>query len=209
MKRQNILSILTVFGVILITGAARADRITLKTGDIFIGKILALKDYRYWIERFGAKTRHPSWWIKKIESGVDQLELSQGPTPLQLVTPFVYEGRSINVTSESPAKVSHLEMYPRWSHYWIEKHRYLRGYLVNLSTDEAYRRLEIRFTYYNAQRKVVHYQSTEIFDVYPMTMKPFIIDTISVSWNVVESIRVEVTASNKFKKEFISPIFPH
>ncbi len=113
---------------------------------------------------------------------------------------FELMGKTIPVVSAPPAEPSHLEMYSQRSHFWSPSNRYLRGYLVN-QTKKAYHSLRVELTYFtefpesidSATRLHTDFrQETEIFQVYPMTMKPFIVDTRFVEWEKVKRILFQI-----------------
>lgn len=229
------------------------DRITLKTGDIFLGTIVDEKFSRYHIERCGYITILPTWEVKRIEKNQSNLSMNTESIPfkpdiktqtiqtpsvvrIQNVTPenvsdieslnggilpwkdtpmpqnvrmFELMGKSIPVVSAPPAEPSHLEMYSQRSHFWSPSNRYLRGYLVN-QTEKAYHSLRVEIIYYtelpesidSATRPHTDFrQETEIFQVYPMTMKPFIVDTRFVEWEKVKRILFQIVG----RKPMASP----
>lgn len=171
----------------------QADRITLFAGDIFIGKIKELTNYRYTIERGDDQQIIPQWFIKKIERGIDILPAPVNENILAGTGSVRLKGRTIPVTSASPAKADHLELYSWRGHFWKEPERYLRGYLVNEETT-AFRKIEVSFHFYTQNKKDDLQLKTEVFDSYPQTMKPFIIDTRGIIWSNIQSIRIETTA---------------
>lgn len=188
MKNRLFLFFLVVFSAEMLTSPAYTlDRITLDYGDIFLGEIGSTYNYRYSIERFGFKNIVPTWWVKKIEPDVKTLisqeDLQRFP-PLGMNT---ISGFPVSVTSYSPAEASHLELYPKRSHFWMESGRYLRGYLVNQS-DEGYQHLNVEISYYGTKTVPLYRHQVEVFDVFPKTMKPFIVDARFVPWQEVKSI---------------------
>lgn len=109
-------------------------------------------------------------------------------------------GKTIPVVSAPPAEPSHLELYPKQSHFWVPQNRYLRGYLAN-QTERAYRSLKLQITYYMELPGVIgsatqphtdFRQQTEIFKVYSQTMKPFIVDTHFVEWEKLKRIDFQI-----------------
>lgn len=182
-----------------ISFGAWGDRITLYQGDIFIGAPLESKESRIWFDRQGFRKRIPTWWIKKWEAGVNQLALTSNPVGKDTVDSLQVFGEILSVSSTPPVEISHLEFYPRRSHFWIEGDRYLRGYLVN-RTSSAYHSLKADIVFYGSDRVVSATQTltipllrekAEVFDVYPMTMKPFLVDARFVPWEKVKAILIQ------------------
>jgi hypothetical protein len=132
--------------------------------------------------------------------------LKTKPDPLQ-IREFELMGKKFPVLSFAPAEPSHLEMYPKRSHFYVPSKRYLRGYLVNL-TEKGYQSLLVEITYYTkipgtSEESETHTnfrQTTEIFKVYPMTMKPFIVDTQFVKWEKIKQIRFQVIGCKPLKQ---------
>ncbi len=132
--------------------------------------------------------------------------LDKRPDPLQ-IREFELMGKKIPVLSFAPAEPSHLEMYPKRSHFWVPDQRYLRGYLVNL-TKKGYQSLLVEIIYYTKTPATPEelenhgnfHQTTEIFKVYPMTMKPFIVDAQFVEWDKVKQIRFQVIGRKPLKQ---------
>jgi hypothetical protein len=168
-----------------------ADRITLFVGDIFIGTVLAAEEQRYPIQRFGFITQYPTWWVKKIEPAINDLESPPPSAQSPLLTTLTVAGNIITVTSAPPVEAERLELYPRRSDFWIAEGRYLRGYLTNRTAD-AFQTIGAQLTYYDAQNHLLMQQETDIFDVYSMTMKPFIVDTLQVPWGQVKGITIQM-----------------
>lgn len=180
---------------------AAADRITLHAGDIFICNIMDQQDNRYIVDRFPFHTIIPKWTIKKIERGTDTLPSDSAVTILSETQMYQLGGSSIAVKSVTPAETSHLELYPQREHFWIEKERYLRGYLVNRGNN-SYKQLEVCFRFYSIKGTITGQVPTVIYEVYPQTMKPFIINTSWVEWNTVSKIVVETIGRVPFKKPY-------
>ena len=176
-----------------------ADRITLLAGDIFIGKIQDINNNRYTINRFGIRDIMPRWTVKKIERDVDILPPLSAESVQSETQFFQLAGRSITVRSVTPAETSHLELYPKREHFWVEPEQYLRGYLVNHSKN-AYSRLEVCFQFKDIKRMEIGRIATEIYEVYPQTMKPFIIKTNWVEWSKVQKINVEIIGRVPLKR---------
>lgn len=191
--------LMTLAGTLSLTAYA-LDRITMDYGDIFLGEIKSIYNYHYSIERFGFTNSVPTWWVKKIEPGVEELvsqdDLKRFP-PHGMNT---ISGFPVSVTSNSPAETSHLELYPRRSHFWMESERYLRGYLVNQS-DDGYKQLKVEVCYYSDGTFPLYRHQTEIFDVFPKTMKPFIVDTRFVPWERIKRVSFIVIGGVKWAKD--------
>ncbi len=173
-----------------------ADRITLHTGDIFIGEIQSEDKGRFYFNRFDFITFQPTWNVKKIEPDVDTLELTpRNGATATLQLPAKY-GNAVSVVSQPPMEASHLEFFPDRTYYYTNGERYLRGYLVN-RTQESFFRIHVKVKYYDADNLLLFWQDTEVFDCYPQTMKPFIVDTRFVSWPKVVRISFEYIGGKK------------
>ncbi|MDP8244544.1 MAG: hypothetical protein P9L94_10725 [Candidatus Hinthialibacter antarcticus] len=192
--------LIVILTATFVSPAQTSDRITLDYGDIFLGEIESTYNYRYSIERFGFKNEVPTWWVKKIEPGVEELvsqdDLKRFP-PRGINT---ISGFPVSVTSYSPAEASHLELYPNRSHFWMESERYLRGYLVNQS-EEGYQQLKVEISYYSDKKTPVYRHQAEVFNVFPKTMKPFIVDARFVPWHLVKGVSFVVTGGVKWAKD--------
>lgn len=178
--------------------APALDRITMDYGDIFLGTIEDTINYRYHVKRNGYLTALPAWWVKKIEPDVDALlsdeELARFP-PRGMNTISGYE---VNVTSNSPTETSHLELYPKRSHFWMQARRYLRGYFINQS-DTAFKRIRIRLSYFGTDGKKKYQHETEVHEYYPKTMKPFIVDARFVPWREIARLDVRIVEAIEMK----------
>jgi hypothetical protein len=155
---------------------------------------------RYRINRFGYTTNISSKKIKKIENNINDLEIippieqfmQNGTSERELNHRFERTisllNRQIKITSNLQVIPSHLESYPKRYYFWMNKDKYVRGYLTNCS-DNCYRQLEISVLFYNKEKvKIVRCIETFLFDVYPKTMKPFIIDTQDIPWEQIDWI---------------------
>ena len=184
---------LFIHGLFLLGSAclSHADRVTLFSGDIFIGTVLRVENHIYFFERFGLLSRYPEWTIKKIEPNVTQLEMPQSATKTPFISQITVNGQIVSVTSTPPVETSRLEIYPPRSHFRYEKNRYLRGYWVN-RTPDAFQTVHVQLTYYELSGHILMQQETEFFDFFSMTMKPFIVDTRFVPWPRVKSILIEM-----------------
>ncbi len=173
------------------------DRITLFTGEIFLGTIKGEENSRFIIDRSGFERKIPNWFVTRIEKNQTVLIPAGAPTVLSPTQTVDILGRRIALTSKPPAQTSHVERYSPRGHFWSPSYRYLRGYLVN-QTQMGYRRLSVSITYYSQSQKTPLYRhETEIFDVYPMTMKPFIVDCRFVPWEKVDRIDFMTVAGLK------------
>lgn len=163
------------------------DRFTMNSGEIFIASIQKIENDRYYVKRNDLVDVIPTWWVKKLEEDETTLPIAAGDLILTPTSRPELAGKKIQITSREPVETSHLEMFPAWTHYWRQSGTYLRGYLVNKSGD-AYKRIRVRLTYYQANGKVAFQQETEVFNVYAKTMMPFIVDTRSINWRRVERL---------------------
>ncbi len=216
------------------------DRITLNTGELFLGTIIDEKFSRYHIDRYGFISIIPTWEVKQIEKNQSRLPISVASVPITRVTDsrsiivaatetlasripenlsrntnpsrkwedpfpenmrvFSLMGKAIPVVSAPPAEPSHLETVPRNDYLWMTQNRFLRGYLVN-RTENGYHSIQIEIKYFvdmsNSKGVTTEaytniHQSTEIFHVYPMTMKPLRVDTRFVPWEKVKQIQFQI-----------------
>lgn len=184
------------------------DRVTLKRGDIFLGARLEYENARFLYERFGYRFRVPHWLVQQIEPDADELEPTSQSVGGDAVDSLEAAGRIIPVSSTAPLEASHLEMYPALEFYWMERGRYLRGYLVN-QTMRGYKEARAELLWYGAireaadgrpaEKRVLHRQVAEVFDLYPMTMAPFIVDTIHVPWDRVQQLVIRPRALVEMK----------
>ncbi|MBI1387960.1 MAG: hypothetical protein GC154_05885 [bacterium] len=186
-----IISTLILLGFGFIQPAMALDRITLDFGDIFLGTEKEYHEFRYTFARFGYDNVIPRWWIRKWEKDVDQLVSAEDLKKYPPRGMNTISGYQVNVTSNPPAETSHLELYPPRDHFWMESGRYLRGYLVN-QTEEGHQHLVVEISYYDKDGKVIFRHRTEVFNVFPKTMKPFIIDARFVPWRNVVKMNVTV-----------------
>ncbi len=201
MKNAFYLFVVSVFLACASGQNAKAlDRITLYHGDIFLGEIESTFNYRYTIERFGFKSVTPTWWVKKIEQNVDELVSQDDLDTYPPIGMNTISGFTVSVTSFSPAEASHLELHPKRSHFWMESERYLRGYLVNQS-ETGYQQLKVEIKYYGDQAFPLYRHQAEVFDVYPKTMKPFIVDARHVPWHRTKSVSFIVIGGVKWAKD--------
>ncbi len=198
LQKENMKTIVTSITSILVfcVTSAQADRITLHTGDIFIGHNIELVERQYHIERFGFMTMHPQWDVKLVEAGVETLELGAATDSLKIPG---YGGHVIRVESKSPLEASHLEFYPDKNYYHTTIWRYVRGYLVN-RTQNPFLRIHAQFKYYNSDNDLLFWQDTEVFQSYPMTMKPFIVDTRFVPWERIALLRIVFISGKEMDK---------
>jgi hypothetical protein len=188
------------FGLSWPVSSVRAERITLYTGDIYIGKVVGKADARFTIDRFGLREVVPQWFIKELETDVQTLPPLVSGDILSGTRNYRLGGRTIPVLSSLPAETSHLELYSWRAHFWTEKERYFRGYIVNRG-DEHFKSMVIQFRFMGANIELDR-MKTEIFNCYPKTMKPFIIDTRRIEWSRVLQIHVEVISANKIKVDY-------
>lgn len=122
---------------------------------------------------------------------------------------FDLMGISIPVVSAPPAEPSHLEIHPKKSRWESFQNRYLRGYLAN-QTERGYHSLRLEITYYTEIPGLIgsatsshtdFRQTTEIFDVYPNTMKPFRVDTRFVEWDRVKRIQIQIVGKTPMTRQ--------
>lgn len=204
MFKHLIIPLIFIFYLNTIIPVQSADRITLLHGDIFIGSEEEFKDGRFLHERFGFHTRTPYWFIKKIEKDVSVFDLTSVKNGnFTTDTVKVFGDRILPVTSEEPMETSNLELHPWRSDHWIAAERYLRGYIVNRS-NVGYEVLRASVVFYGLDRpgnptqppgkiRLMEEQIT-VFKLYPMTMKPFLMEAWMVPWDQVESIRILPTS---------------
>lgn len=164
------------------------SRFTMMSGDIFLGRIVGEENERYWIDRGIGRHRVPKWWIKSIEPGAplrspEEVQRYPYSGDLQMA------GVVLSVTARTPVQPSHLELYPAWSFSYIRAGRYLRGYLVN-ETDQGFSTVQVQILMYGDNNSRIHEKFTEVFKVYPHTMKPFIIDCDEVKWDRVRKMSI-------------------
>jgi hypothetical protein len=171
---------------------AGADRITLFTGDIFIGTILTTEENQFVFERFGFRTVHAQWDVKKIESGVETIGIDGATASLSIPA---YD-KTIEIISQPPIEASHLEFYPARHYQVTSAWRYLRGYLVN-RTQNSFWKIDAQLKYYDDNKKLLFWQNVELFDVFPMTMKCFIVDTRFAPWDKVTQLAIVFIGSKK------------
>ncbi len=175
-----------------------SDRITMLHGDIFLADIQKEENYRYYFERNGRLDILPNWWVKKIESDINQLPIQQTGLVLTPESRPELAGQKITITSATPAIASHLEMYPKYTHFWRQSGTYLRGYLAN-TTQTNYQQFSVRLVFYGTDQKIKNIQDVEIFRVFGNTMKPFIVSTRQVPWKKINRIDFQLTAFRKMK----------
>jgi len=166
---------------------AAADRFTLFAGEIFIGNFIREENKRFVIDRYGYTDIIPGWEIKKWEKGEDVLFPANGEIIASPTGTIILNDRRIAFLSKPPAEAGHLEMVPQLQLFWIERNRFMRGYLIN-RTLFGHQTLRVEFTFYNSKNLHVYQQEADIFDVYPMTAKPFIIDAQQAPWS--EPVRI-------------------
>lgn len=170
--------------------AAAADRITLNDGDTFLGQISGEENQRYRVDRYGFMQLIPKWWIKKVERNTAELIPADSGIVLEPTKTIEIRGKSITVNSNPPAYASTLNLGPPYYYYWVEGNRFLYGYLVN-DTEENFHTMQLQLLYFGqGGRKLILRQEVEIFKVYGMTIKPFMIDTREVPWERIERIYI-------------------
>lgn len=165
------------------------DRVTFIDGDIFLADLVDTSTAAYHFERWGYLDIVEARRVKNIELDVDELRSPQEEARFPFSGEVEISGHVVSVTSQPPVEPSHLELYPTWSHFYIKRHRYLRGYLVN-NTEQAYHSIRAAISFYNPQNVLILRLETEVFDVYAYTMKPFIIDVRPLRWSQVETVAV-------------------
>ncbi len=198
MKKQTVKSLIVLFLVLFIHCGCFADRITMFKGDIFISQGFTEQDGRYIFERFGYKYVIPRWNVKKMEAGVNILESTADGIIFASTKTIQLMEKDIILNSNPPAEAAHWEMYPEIQLYGIERYRYIRGYIAN-RTMYGYKQLHLELVFYDASDERIMQSDAELFDVYPMTAKPFGVDVRFVPWNKVERIRLVTLSGVKMK----------
>ncbi|MEW6238029.1 MAG: hypothetical protein AB1656_21785 [Candidatus Omnitrophota bacterium] len=198
MKKTLLVYFLLALWTITGVRPAAADRFTLFAGEIFIGNYIREQDKRFVIDRYGYTDIMPGWEIKKWEKGVDLLFPANGEIIASPTGYITLNDRRIAFQSKPPAEAGHLEMVPQLQLFWIERHRYMRGYLIN-RTLYGHQTLLVELTFYNAKNLTVYKQEANMFDVYPMTAKPFILDTQQAPWDEIVRIAAKTVSGVMMK----------
>lgn len=177
-----------------------SDRITLNDGDVFLGVILGEENQRYKVERYGFHQLIPKWWVKKVESNTEELIPADSGIVLEPTKTLEIRGRNFLINSEPPAYVSALGLGPPYYYYWMEGNRFLYGYVVN-NTQDSFHALGLHILYFGpGGRQLLLRQEVEVFKVYGMTIKPFVVDTREVPWERVERIYIRCVSKSLMKR---------